>query len=587
MTAGVDTGTDTVSRVERTGFRFGWRVGTFRPRLWGWSWLWWTAFYMLPLLSGYLMKVAFDRLERSESVASVLVAAGAVEVVRWVVFGAAIWVVVRWWVAGMTLLRTNMLHAQTVSGGDRAARLPGSPSESIARFQDDTRDALLWTDSWLDAAGMLAFAVVALVVIATVDPWAAAVVVVPIVLVTAITRFLTPRLYAARAADRAAASGVTSFLGEAFSGVQAVRLAGKEGPVVERLEQYTGRRRRTAVRDTVLTQAVDGLSSSTADLMVGLTLLVLAPGIRSGSLGVGDVALVVVYATQLGEAPRQLARLITAREQAFVSFGRMQALVAPGRPDDLLTHRPVTIEPRDEMLVRERDPERVPLRELRVRGLTAVYPSTGGGVRDLDLVVRRGDFVVVTGPVGAGKTTLLRALVGLEPISAGTIEWNGETIADPGSWFVPPNSAFVGQVPNLFSESIAANVALGRDLADLDGVLALAALTHDVGEMPDGSATTIGARGLRLSGGQAQRVATARSLATAPELLVVDDLSSALDVRTERELWDRLASMTDTTVIAVSHRRLAFDRADQVVRLAEGRRVDASATHGDPGAGGS
>ena len=557
----------------RTGFRFGWRVGSFRPRLWAWSWLWWTAFYMLPLVSGYLMKLAFDRLERSEPVGAVLVAAGVTEMARWVVFGAAIWVVVRWWVAGLTMMRTNMLHAQTVSGGPRAARLPGSPAESIARFQDDTRDALLWTDSWLDAVGTLAFAAVALAVIATVEPWAAAVMVIPIVLVAAITRFLTPRLYAARAADRAAASGVTSFLGEAFSGVQAIRLAGKEDQAVARLERYTGRRRRTAVRDTVLTQAVDGLSSSTADLMIGLTLLVLAPGVRSGSLGVGDVALVVVYATQLGEAPRQIARLITAREQAFVSFGRMQALVAVDRPDDLLDHRPVTIEPGDHMLERDADPERAPLQELRVRGLRAVHPSTGGGVHEIDLHVRRGEFVVVTGPVGAGKTTLLRTLVGLEASQAGTIEWNGEPVADPAAWFVPPNSAFVGQVPNLFSESIAANVALGRTIVDLDEVLALAALTHDVAGMPDGLGTMIGARGLRLSGGQAQRVATARSLATRPELLVVDDLSSALDVRTERELWDRLSAMTDTTVIAVSHRQLAFDRATQIIHLAAGHRV--------------
>jgi ATP-binding cassette subfamily B protein len=560
-------------QVQRTGFRFGWQVGTFRRRLWAWSWLWWTGFYMMPLLSGYLMKVAFDRLERSESVTAVLLAAGGAEVVRWIMFGAAIWVVVRWWITGMTMLRTNMLHAQTVSGGERAARLPHSPAESIARFQDDTRDALLWSDSWLDATGTLAFAAVALVVIAAVEPWAAAVVVIPIVLVTAITRFLTPRLYSARAADRAAASGVTSFLGEAFSGVQAIRLAGKEAPVVARLETYTSTRRRTAVRDTVLSQAVDGLSSSTADLMIGLTLLVLAPGVRSGSLGIGDVALIVVYATQLGEAPRQIARLITSREQAFVSFGRMQALVASGRPDDLLTHRAVTIDRHDEMLVRDPDPERTPLSELRVRGLSAVYPSTGGGDHDIDLDVPRGDFVVVTGPVGAGKTTLLRAIVGLEPTTAGTVEWNGEPIADPGAWFVPPNSAFVGQVPNLFSESIAANVALGRSIDDLDEVLALAALAQDVEGMPDGAGTTIGARGLRLSGGQAQRVATARSLATRPELLVVDDLSSALDVRTERELWDRLAALTDTTVIAVSHRQLAFERADQIVRLQAGRRV--------------
>ena len=89
--------------------------------------------------------------------------------------------------------------------------------------------------------------------------------------------------------------------------------------------------------------------------------------------------------------------------------------------------------------------------------------------------------------------------------------------------------------------------------------------------MPDGTATTVGSRGLRLSGGQAQRVATARSLLTQPELLVVDDLSSALDVATERDLWARLSVEGTSTVIAVSHRQFVIDQADQVITLEGGR----------------
>lgn len=551
--------------------RFGWLTGTFRSRLWSWSWLLWSVFFLFPLWTGWLLKLAFDALSESESITVFLIALGVTEAVRWVVFAFAVYFVVRWWVAALTLMRTNMLHAQTVSGGPDAATLPDSPAEAISRFSDDARDTVLWTDSWLDGVGYLTYAAGALIVMSTIDARAAFVVLIPLSIVTFITRMLTPRLYAARAADRRATGRVTAFLGETFTGMLAFRLAGREDAVVHRLERYTSIRRRTAVRDTVLQQTIDGISSSTADITIGLMLLVLVPSVRSGEFSVGDLALFVAYSTQLGELPRYVARIITSREQAIVSYGRMGEMVAPGRVADVLATRPVTIEPDDQMLRRDPDPARVPLQQLEVRGLTVRYPSSGEGITDIDLTFEPGTFNVVTGPVGGGKSTLLRALVGLVPLDAGSLWWNGQVIDDVAAWFVPPNAAHLPQMPRLFSESMADNITLGRDTADLDAVLELTTLGRDLADMPDGLETMVGARGLRLSGGQAQRVATARSLLTGPEVLIVDDLSSALDVATERELWDRLRDLGSTTVIAISQRQLAMDRADQLITMSGGR----------------
>lgn len=560
-----------VDRSEIRPMRFGWTTGSFRPRLWLLSWITFGAFYLLPLWTGWLLKLVFDRLSEAESLTSILIVLGFSEATRWVVFAVAIYFVIRWWVAALTLLRTNMLYAQTVSGGPRAATLPASPAEAISRFSDDARDAVIWTDSWLDGLGYIAYAVGALIIMSTIDGRAALVVLLPLTIVTVITRLLTPRLYAARAADREATSRVVSFLGETFTGQLAFRLAGREEAAVTRLERHTAIRRKTAVRDTVLQQTIDGISSSTADVTIGLTLLVLVPSVRSGQFTVGDLALFVAYAIQLGELPRYVARLVTSREQAIVSYGRMGQLVAPGRVTDVFDHRQVTIEPTETMLQRDPDPARVPLIRLGARNLTAIHPSSAEGVHNIDLEVERGTFTVITGPVGAGKSTLLRALVGLMPLDAGTLSWNGQDIDDPAAWFVPPNAAYLPQVPRLFSESLTGNITLGRGAENLSAVLELTTLTRDLQEMPDRLDTMVGARGLRLSGGQAQRVATARSLLTQPELLVVDDLSSALDVATERELWDRLASIGATTVIAVSQRQLAIERADQVIVMDRGR----------------
>jgi ABC-type multidrug transport system fused ATPase/permease subunit len=216
-------------------------------------------------------------------------------------------------------------------------------------------------------------------------------------------------------------------------------------------------------------------------------------------------------------------------------------------------------------------PPRTPLEVLDVVGLAARYPG-GAGVHDITFSVRRGEFVVLTGPVGAGKSTLLRALLGLswQADVVGEVRWNGTVLGDRAAFLVPPNAAFLPQVPQLVSDSVRDNVGLGpvHD-DDFARAMALAAIADDVAWMPDGERTLIGPRGLRLSGGQRQRLATARALVHAPELVVLDDLSSAVDVETELQLWANLAA-AGLSVLAVSHRAVAFERADQVLRLEHG-----------------
>jgi ATP-binding cassette subfamily B protein len=168
-----------------------------------------------------------------------------------------------------------------------------------------------------------------------------------------------------------------------------------------------------------------------------------------------------------------------------------------------------------------------------------------------------------------------RAVLGLahQAEITGEVSWNGTPLVDRAAFLIPPNAAFLPQVPQLISDSVADNIALGTvDEEQLIRSLELAAVLDDIREMPDGTKTLIGPRGLRLSGGQRQRVATARALVHSPELVVLDDLSSALDIETELQLWSNL-SAAGITVLAVSHRAVAFERADEVLRLEDGRLV--------------
>jgi ATP-binding cassette subfamily B protein len=221
------------------------------------------------------------------------------------------------------------------------------------------------------------------------------------------------------------------------------------------------------------------------------------------------------------------------------------------------------------------------LESLAVEGLTYRYPDTGRGIEGISLQIRQGDFTVVTGRVGSGKSTLVRALLGLLPPDRGEVRWNGARVEDPASFLVPPRCAYTAQVPRLFSDTLRDNILMGlpEETAGIDVKTAIykAVMEKDLADLEHGLDTIIGPRGVKLSGGQVQRTAAARMFVRDPELLVFDDLSSALDVETEQALWERVFAQHDATCLVVSHRRAVLARADRVILLKEGH-VEAEGT---------
>jgi len=216
---------------------------------------------------------------------------------------------------------------------------------------------------------------------------------------------------------------------------------------------------------------------------------------------------------------------------------------------------------------------------LEARGLTYLYKGNGqngaerSGIVDINLRLPGGSFTVITGRVGSGKTTLLRTLLGLLSPDRGEIYWNGKPVTDPAGFFRSPRCAYTGQVPRLFSQTMRENILLGlrEDQVDLARALWQAVLEPDIEMLEHGLDTLVGQSGVRLSGGQVQRAAAARMFVRSPELLVFDDLSSALDVETERLLWQRLGEARDATLLVVWHRHEVLQRADHIIVLKEGR----------------
>ncbi len=472
-----------------------------------------------------------------------------------------------------SLLRANMLRAQLVSGGPLSGRPVASAGEAITHFRDDIDDVVQLVDVSIDMLTSSVFLVISAFVLASLDWRAAAAMIIPLVVVALTTRSLDFKIKQYRARDRAAAAAVTGFVGDVMSAATTVKVNHATDPVIARMETLTSARRHTAVRDRLLEEGIMTFGRGMVDVAFGLALLAAASAIASGSFGAAQVAVFVGYLGWLGFVPRLAGRFFARRKQAAIAVSRMAWLVADEQHDQLVSGYALPID-RDDSRPRltPRRPERTPLQRLEARDLSAMFPG-GAGVAHVSFTLDRGSFTVVTGPIGSGKTTLLRALLGLATNAAmtGEVYWNGEPLADRAAFLVPPNAAYLPQVPQLISDSLADNIGLGdTSTADLARSLALVELEQDVAGMADGTSTMIGPRGLRLSGGQRQRVATARALIHGPELVVLDDLSSALDVETEVRLWDNLAA-AGLTVLAVSHRAVAFDRATQVIHLDGGQ----------------
>jgi ABC-type transport system involved in cytochrome bd biosynthesis fused ATPase/permease subunit len=215
------------------------------------------------------------------------------------------------------------------------------------------------------------------------------------------------------------------------------------------------------------------------------------------------------------------------------------------------------------------EPPREPLERLELTALTAVHDDGTLGVEDVDLTVRRGELVLLLGQIGSGKSSLLAALAGLVD-HTGSVRWNGAEVGDPQVFLRPGQVAYVAQVPRVLSGTFADNLRLDHR-RELEQPVDDARLTQDI-DAAGGVESLVGHRGVRLSGGQVQRLALARALATDAELVLADDISSALDAGTEVELWAALRRR-GTTVLGSTSKRAALQQADRVVVLAEGRVV--------------
>ncbi|MBD5786886.1 ABC transporter ATP-binding protein [Cellulosimicrobium terreum] len=463
----------------------------------------------------------------------------------------AVYLYPRWWIE--VLLRVRMA---VMSGQTRQHRLPASPpGEVVARAMDADRFAR-YADRWVDFVNGLVIAGVTALISGS---WLAGAVLLAVMVVSA-GASAVGRPIAGRSATRSSAARARfgRALVSALDSARTVKLAARTPQVHAHLHEVDGGRVRAAVFEHRVQAALDGVPlvmiqlgvvAAWAGLITGTWDLAIALLVANAVNGFGWFG--VVAGAVVTEAPGTRSwQRVTSRFAAGADLMDLPSGV------DLLTGDAPAPAPRP----------RQALERLELAGMSALHDDGTIGVQGVDLVVVRGELVLLLGQVGSGKSSLLSALAGLME-HTGTIRWNGADVVDAQTFLRPGQVAHVAQVPRVLSGTFADNVRLGHE-REVRGPVAAARLEQDVVEA-GGHEALVGHRGVRLSGGQVQRLALARALATETELLLADDVSSALDASTEIELWTSLRER-GTTVIGSTSKRAALARADRVVVLQEG-----------------
>jgi ATP-binding cassette subfamily B protein len=548
-------------------------------------------FYLFPLLPGLVVRQVFDHLSGAAraggNIWTLLALLTGIALARQAFMLGATAAETSLHVVVNTLLRRNLLARILQYPGARA--LPESPGEAITRFREDVEaipSFLSWT---IDPVGQALVMILGLGVLARINPWITVIVFLPLVLTLIVVNMASRRIRQYRKANQEAIGAVTDLLGELFGAVQAIKVAGTEQHVVDYFRRLNEVRRHASLRDLLFSQLLQSFSSNAANISTGVLLLVLAQSMRAGNgsanFSVGDFSLFVSYLGWFAVVTSMFGNYLARYRQTGISLQRLLDLLPDADPVTLVQHTPIHLLGALPALTHPQKRATDRLEKLVAANLCYHYPDSQRGIAGVNLCLQRGMLVVVTGRVGAGKTTLLRVLLGLLPKSAGEITWNGEPVSDPAAFFVPPRCAYTAQTPRLFSERLIDNILLGlpQERVDLNAALHAAVLERDAPALEHGLDTIVGPRGVKLSGGQLQRAAAARMFARAPQgqpgqgadLLVFDDLSSALDVETERLLWERLFACPDRPAcLVVSHRRAALRQADHILVLKHGRVED-------------
>lgn len=353
---------------------------------------------------------------------------------------------------------------------------------------------------------------------------------------------------------------VRSYLQECIENVVVIKSFANERPILEKLDEHQNDCLKKQVRRNTFVNAGTTMSyvGFTAAYYLGLAWGILrVAGALGTAMSIGTFTVLLQIMEQIRSPFRGASGVFSQYYAIFASAERLQELL--DLPDETRELPPRSLD----TIYRD-------MTSLHIRDLAFVYEDNKRIFENANVHFEKGRFTAVMGASGGGKSTLIKLLLGLLLPTEGELVCETEKGDVPITAATRPLFAFVPQGNMILSGTILENITFGRDRVkkeDLQNAISLACLNDVIDHLPDGLQTVVGERGIGLSEGQIQRVAVARAILSGAPVLLLDECTSALDPETERALLDNLRSLSDRTIISISHRPAVLDVADAVVRL--------------------
>ncbi|EKO3417878.1 ABC transporter ATP-binding protein [Vibrio fluvialis] len=347
---------------------------------------------------------------------------------------------------------------------------------------------------------------------------------------------------------------------QSVAGIRMIKSMGREAIEADKFERIAEQ----SAQSTYKVQRSEALFDPIIQLSLGAALLIalLMGGwqISSGNLTVGQLTSFTLYLSELIWPMYAFGWLMNILQRGNAAIGRLEELLnLPDSINDQGTTEPAGY-------------------ALAIEHISFHYPETGQpSLSNISLQVGENRVLGIAGATGAGKSTLLHLLMRYWEAEQGSIEVSGIPIQSIPLPALRNLYAYVPQDAFLFSMSIMENIRIGRSQASDEEVhqaAKLAAIHDDILQFPEGYQTLVGERGVTLSGGQRQRISIARALISQAPILVLDDALSAVDIKTEKVIIEHLQQRREQTLIVVSHRLSAIERADEIVVLAHGEMIE-------------